>query len=308
MHTVCLINNYNYSQYLQDCVESVFSQTVPFDEVILVDDGSTDNSLQLLEPFKILHPHFRVIAKKNEGQMSCFNVVIDLINERSQVFFLDSDDFYPIDYLQNTLAQMGDTPWDIAFSMLIPFEAEKKRPPISLAQDQDFFQSLFTGPFAPPSLAHLKNLEPFSFPSTSALTRMHRSWVGMPTSSISILGSLFKQITPFLGADLKLAYVDDVFVLGSSILGVDKHFLTNNGVYYRIHQKNMSRTRSDSEGIDRLTILNQIISHFCFKFGLPRHPSIEEFLFETHNFNLLQKKLINLTLPEECQIATTTNL
>lgn len=308
MHTVCLINNYNYSQYLKDCIESVFSQTVPFDEVIFVDDGSTDNSLQLLEPFQILHPHFRVVAKKNEGQMSCFNAVKDLIDEQSQVFFLDSDDFYPIDYLQNTLEQMEYAPWDIAFSMLIPFEAENKWPPISLAQDQDFFQSLFTGPFAPPSLAHLKDLEPFSFPSTSALTRMHRSWVGMPTSSISILGSLFKQITPFLGADLKLVFVDDIFVLGSSILGVNKHFLTNNGVYYRIHQNNMSRIRSDFDKVNRSTLLNQIISYFCSKFELPRHPSTEEFLLETQELNPLQKKLINLTLPENCQINMSNNL
>jgi hypothetical protein len=166
-------------------------------------------------------------------------------------------------------------------------------------------QSLF--PTAPPSLAYLKDLEPFSFPSTSVITRIHRSWIGMPTSSISISGAVFKKISPFLEADLKLVYVDDIFVLGSSILGVNKHFLTNNGVYYRIHHQNMSRPKHDAKPIDRLPILNQIINPFCTKFNIPRYPSIEDFHSETRCLTLLQKKLINLTLPENSQIDITSS-
>ena len=302
MRTICLINNHNYGRYLKDCIDSVFSQTVPFDEVILVDDGSTDDSLKILEGYRNFNPRFRIIFKKNEGQMSCFNAVHEFIDDESQVFFLDSDDFYPTDYLQNILLHMNRSPWEIAFSMLIPFEEHSRRPPISLLDDQSFFQSLFTGPYAPPSLEHLKGLTPFSFPSTSVMTRLYRSWIGMPTSSISILGSVLKKIIPFTAVDLKLAYADDIFVLGTSILGVNKHFLTNNGVYYRIHSKNMSRSKSNSVNLDRPLLIEQIIKHFCLKFGVSRDPSQKEFQNEVLCLNAMQKKLINLALPIENQI------
>ena len=86
MRTICLINNHNYGCYLKDCIESVFSQTVPFDEIILVDDGSTDDSLKILEGYRNFNPRFRIILKKNEGQMSCFNAVLEFIDDESQVF------------------------------------------------------------------------------------------------------------------------------------------------------------------------------------------------------------------------------
>ena len=46
-----------------------------------------------------------------------------------------------LDYLQNILLHMNGSPWEIAFSMLIPFEEHSRRPPISLLDDQSFFQS-----------------------------------------------------------------------------------------------------------------------------------------------------------------------
>ncbi|MBK6510400.1 MAG: glycosyltransferase family 2 protein [Haliea sp.] len=64
-----VVNNYNYEQYLEEALESVFSQLYNQDEVIVVDDGSSDNSLAVLEGYQ-LEGKLTLIAQQNQGQMA----------------------------------------------------------------------------------------------------------------------------------------------------------------------------------------------------------------------------------------------
>lgn len=96
---VCFINNYNNETYIDECLQSVFSQIHPFDEVILVDDGSSDGSIHIISEYARLHSNLRILEKKNEGQFSSFNAALPLIPDNSQIFLLDGDDIYPEDYL-----------------------------------------------------------------------------------------------------------------------------------------------------------------------------------------------------------------
>jgi glycosyltransferase involved in cell wall biosynthesis len=52
MTTSVLINNYNNGPYLRDCLESVMAQTLPADEIIVYDDGSTDGSVEMLRRYQ----------------------------------------------------------------------------------------------------------------------------------------------------------------------------------------------------------------------------------------------------------------
>lgn len=88
-----IIPIYNTEKYLQDCVDSVLHQSFGDFEIILVDDGSTDNSPKLCDEFCEKDARVRVIHKKNEGLSMARND--GLANATGDyVLFLDSDDFW----------------------------------------------------------------------------------------------------------------------------------------------------------------------------------------------------------------------
>ncbi len=89
-----LINNYNYSEFLPEAIESVLNQTYRNFELIIVDDGSTDNSADIIERYyKENQDIIKPIYKKNGGQASAMNAGYYMA--RGEIIaFLDSDDFW----------------------------------------------------------------------------------------------------------------------------------------------------------------------------------------------------------------------
>ena len=87
-----LINNYNYGRFLRDAIDSALAQTYPHIEVVVVDDGSTDNSREVIESYG---NRIRSVLKENGGQGSAFNAGF-AASKGDILCFLDSDDaFYP---------------------------------------------------------------------------------------------------------------------------------------------------------------------------------------------------------------------
>ncbi|WP_081949060.1 glycosyltransferase family A protein [Litchfieldella xinjiangensis] len=81
---------YNVKDYVQASIDSLYEQTEPFDEVIVVDDGSIDGTLTILEQYRI-HDNFTLIAKENEGQGVARNVGMSHATG-DYIYFFDSDD------------------------------------------------------------------------------------------------------------------------------------------------------------------------------------------------------------------------
>lgn len=86
-----IIPVYNVEKYLSKCITSVQNQTYNNLEIILVDDGSTDNSGSICDRYKELDERIKVIHKKNGGQGSARNVGLQYF-KGTYVTFLDSDD------------------------------------------------------------------------------------------------------------------------------------------------------------------------------------------------------------------------
>ncbi|KAF5078554.1 Undecaprenyl-phosphate 4-deoxy-4-formamido-L-arabinose transferase [anaerobic digester metagenome] len=83
---------YNVEEYLKKCLNSVVNQTLSEIEVICVDDGSTDNSLQILEEYAEKDDRIRVISKENGGIASARNKGMEYATGE-YIGFVDSDDW-----------------------------------------------------------------------------------------------------------------------------------------------------------------------------------------------------------------------
>jgi glycosyltransferase involved in cell wall biosynthesis len=83
-----IITSYNYRRYLPDAIDSALNQTYPNTEVIVVDDGSTDNSREVIAGYD---GRIVPVLKENGGQASAFNAGFEL-SRGDVICFLDSDD------------------------------------------------------------------------------------------------------------------------------------------------------------------------------------------------------------------------
>ena len=84
-----VINNYNYRGFIRQAIESALAQTYGNTEVIIVDDGSTDGSVEIINEYS---KQTTVILKQNGGQASAFNVGISRATG-DFILLLDSDDY-----------------------------------------------------------------------------------------------------------------------------------------------------------------------------------------------------------------------
>ncbi len=87
-----IIPVYNVEKYLKECLDSVVNQTLKDIEIICVNDGSTDNSLQILEEYAIKDDRITVINQDNKGVGAARNIGLKLARGE-YINFLDSDDY-----------------------------------------------------------------------------------------------------------------------------------------------------------------------------------------------------------------------
>ena len=95
-------------------------------EIVLIDDGSTDNSLEICENFAEKDDRIKLISQKNGGLSAARNTGIDNANGK-YVVFVDSDDFLEIDAIENLVNQLNaDQPQDIILANGIRIQNEIK--------------------------------------------------------------------------------------------------------------------------------------------------------------------------------------
>ncbi len=104
---------YNVEMYLNKCINSVIEQSFSNYELILVDDGSTDNSGKICDEYAVKYNYIKVIHKSNGGLSSARNAGLDIATGK-YVIFIDSDDFWDNDNaLEHINANLTETDADV---------------------------------------------------------------------------------------------------------------------------------------------------------------------------------------------------
>lgn len=102
-----IIPNYNYGRFLREAIESVLAQTYPCREIIVVDDGSTDNSLEILAAYE--KDKVKVIRQKNCGVGAARNAGVKA-SSGDLVAFLDADDIWLPEKLEKQVSIFQSDP------------------------------------------------------------------------------------------------------------------------------------------------------------------------------------------------------
>jgi glycosyltransferase involved in cell wall biosynthesis len=217
MTTTCVISSYNYAQFICEAVDSALGQTVAFDEIIIVDDGSTDGTVDVLKSRYARHPSIQIVSKENQGQLSCFNEGFGR-SSGDIVFFLDADDVYEPDHLEQMLdAYCYEPGFDFVYCGRRDFGRWERGP--EFPHDRDFGYSVI-------------------------LTAFLRDWIGGATSCLSMRRATLEKILPLPFLDSWRTRADDCLVFGASLAGARKFYLARALVRYRVHEQNHHCGRS----------------------------------------------------------------
>lgn len=115
---------YNAEKYIAKCIESIINQTFSNYELILINDGSTDNSIQIIKNYEKKYDNIKVFNNKNRGVSYTRN--FGLKNATGKyIMFVDADDFLENNCLENLLCNIEDG--DIIISNYYRYYGKNKK-------------------------------------------------------------------------------------------------------------------------------------------------------------------------------------
>lgn len=209
-----IITNYNYAQYLDASVRSALEQTQPPLEVIVVDDGSTDDSRERLQALQTSELSIKLIAQTNRGQLASLQAAARQARG-DFIALLDADDIWEAQYLETVCQRLSLSPdVDFVFSNMTYF-GDRQGMVLKRRRDMDFGLSVVHGAFA-------------------------ASHQYAPTSANVLRAPLFRSLLDVPEAMLEewRTRADDCIGYGADILGARKYYLHQALVRYRSHDSN----------------------------------------------------------------------
>ncbi|MGK7294703.1 MAG: glycosyltransferase family 2 protein [Candidatus Wenzhouxiangella sp. M2_3B_020] len=279
-----VMNNYNYERFLAQAIDSALHQLGPDDELVVVDDGSTDASHEILDRYED-DSRVRVIRQANQGQLAAmFN---GLAAARGDLLLLlDSDDHYLDGYVDRVR------------------ELAREHPEVDLF----FSAARLGGDGTPQQLAGIgrmlarMELEPGLTGKTRWTTLYTGEYVGTPTSGLALRRGLVDRVLaireriddrlaigetmcsllrlPRDSHSIRRLSGDGILVRAAGAVGGQKFYIREPGFHYRIHGGN---AYARINGIGRLYLRlarGRQIARLLRDAFEPRRPHVEEVVDE----------------------------
>ena len=229
-----IIPVYNCEQYLEDCLQSVLTQTLRALEVICVDDGSTDDSYDILEEYKEKDSRIIVIHKENKGTGAARNDGLRLAKGEC-IGFVDPDDWVKPEMYERLYSLIKEKNLDIAMCMPDGFD-EKNRvnAPFPYFIDDNF------DIIPDDKIFNWRDISPFKYPMCV--------WNKLYTKELFDKNNIdFAQ-----GLDF-----EDHKVIFGALLAAEKIFFVREKLYvYRYNREGSVLTDNNRRLIDHIEIFN----------------------------------------------------
>lgn len=244
MKVSVLINNYNYARFLPEALQSVVSQSFAPHEIIVVDDGSKDESLHVLKELSSKIPSLRIHSQENSGQLSALRSGVELATGDWCVF-LDADDAWDEDHLARLASVVAEHPEVSAYYC---GHTETEGPPV--------YRMPWPEGMIGPSIA---------------LVHVTRLRIGTLTSAISLRTDIARHAVTLMDgmeSDWRIR-ADDCLVYGAALNGALAYHQPKPSVRYRIHGGNSyaRRDRALAEYRDKFR-LARLCEYYAARVGV----------------------------------------
>ena len=273
---------YNAQKGLSRCLESICSQTYQKLEIIVLNDGSMDDSLAICEQFRAKDPRIVVVDKENEGVSRTRNAGLTLA-QGDYIQFVDSDDALDPDYTQNLVQAALEHNADLVIApywMVIPSNSSKTGHALETLQT-----SLGIEPEAPKTEVHKYGFLPQGVYSREDYARRL-----MQQPASFYYGVLWNKLyRREIIAQNQLAFAPDVHWAEDLIfnMGYLEHAevfvsIPEAGYHYIQNPKSLCHTQIDLRGIvENKTQIFQLFKEVYTRLGLYEElqPQIYKFLF-----------------------------
>lgn len=230
-----IVNNYNYVGYVAQAIESALPQLLPGDELIVVDDGSSDGSRAVIEGFGS-HPQVRLHFRDNGGQVQAVCAGVAMA-EGDCIALLDADDCYLPGYLDRVRRVCVDDPeLDYVFSRAqIVGDGQAGRLMGGALARMEFPP----GVLGPSRYAARLFNEFVSSPTSGVVVRKTLALqVGRMVPALTAIREHWRQDTGAAAGRTRDFSYDGVLARVASMLDAKKHYLAEAGFAYRVHGAN----------------------------------------------------------------------
>lgn len=155
MELSIIVPIYNVENYLEECLESLYNIKNIELEIILVNDGSKDNSFKIMEKFKDMYPEKTVLINKKNGGLSSARNAGMKAAVGEYISFIDSDDFIDVDEFERFFKEGQKDKLDVIVGNMRYYTPEKTGDPLfrsdmiknsGILKGVDFFWELFQKP------------------------------------------------------------------------------------------------------------------------------------------------------------------
>jgi glycosyltransferase involved in cell wall biosynthesis len=236
-----IINNYNYERFLPITIDSTLAQTYKNIEIVIVDDGSTDRSREIITSYG---DRLIAVFKENGGQASSLNAGVKA-SSGDILCFLDADDLFSPDKVERVVQLFDRGEWQQQDILLNNFlvTIDRDGNPVEIDLVNDILSAPGEWQFLPELTGKAQFFEnQLTLVSTPDLVYRFAAkyrfmpYLGVQTSGISISRSLASKVFPLPDKGVKISA--DVFLVKAAALAGNIYSTTQPLTKYRIHQNN----------------------------------------------------------------------